>query len=581
MRYSRALTLPSELSPSSALALEIDSHDHVHSPLRQELSADSEPYLELKLGGSNQHVPSIYDAVPTMLPQQSDSQDQGVEQPSSSTHPPDHLSPILEEIEHPEKGHLAQNSIKQSENLSHHQADLISKVSEGCASTPTNTESAHPGPMAFVRTSQQPQERGRDDASHADDENLAYQQLVEILKTGTSPNKLESAFHYACQHGNVQIVKELLKRGVSVHCRVSQALPDSIGPAAIHLATMHGQSEVASTLLSHDALPNDHYHDQRRPLHDAAETGNETMTAILLQHGARHDLCDSKGIEPLHLASRHGSLKVARLLIDAGASVEAADHKRYRPIHHLAQNCDDPYFTLYLVDLGCDLEARTSQGYTALQLACTAGNNRVLEVLLHHGASPEVGESIAKPLVLAITHGHLRTARLLLTSGVEVNYRSPNTYETIIHVVARDVCSTTERRQYIESETFTLLCQYGADINAHDVRGNTPLHLVVSTTCGGQQVQRQRSTVECLLRNGARADIPNQDGYYPLTLASHNPDLQIFRLVLAASIHKLPDKHLASIDREMRRRKAPAIRSELSKMSSLLSTALVARVLQV
>lgn len=418
----------------------------------------------------------------------------------------------------------------------------------------------------------------RQSKGHADEGNIAVQLPAEDLKDQSSPDQLESALHYACQRGDIRIVNEILKENVNVHSRVQEANSDLLGPTTIHLTAMHGHSDVALILLKHGARPNDHGHGHRRPLHEAAESSNETMISVLLEHGARPNVFDNDGIEPLHIACRNGSLKIARLLIDAGASVSALDNDMYHPLHHLAQGCGDPYFATFLIDQGCDLEAKTSQGYTALQLACISGNIQLLEVLLYHGASPEAGERLAKPLALAIAGGHMRTARYLLESGVEVNYHSPNTHETIVHLVAGDIGSKSGRNRVVNGDVISLLRQYGANINSQDARGDTPLHVAVSAVTSRNR-QSQRATVNALLKNGARADIQNYDGCYPLTLASRNPDFQIFRVVLAASIDRLPDKHLAGIDREMRKEKEPALRSSLKEITPLLRTALVARAL--
>ncbi|KAL8826532.1 MAG: hypothetical protein Q9170_007366 [Blastenia crenularia] len=510
--------------------------------------------------------------------------------PSSRVNP----FPRVSVFEHP-KAPTVQPSPEQPEGIDIPQADPFDEAEEEVTTfvrtgRPTSQSasdtrgSSRSGPTSYsnpFHVAESYRNLGTLHEEPPDDRDWANESLAEILSAASSANKSESALHYACQHGIVKYVDELLEKGVSVHSRVKQAIPDTFGPGAIHLAAMHRQSSVALTLLKHGALPNDQYHDRRRPLHDAAEAGDDTTTALLLEHGAKPDLCDSRGIEPLHLACRNGSLKVVRLLIDAGASVDAMDHKSYRPLHHVAQSCGDPYLALYLIESGCDFEARTCQGHTALQLACMAGKYAFVEVLLHNSASPETGERLAKPLALAIANGHMKTARLLLENGVEVNYRSPNTHETIVHLVARGSFSAADLNPGVDSSTLALLCQYGANVNAQDIYGNTPVHLAISTLPKGGNLQHQRAMVNSLLKNGARADIQNRDGCYPLTLASHSLDLQVFRLMLAASIRRLPDKDLAGIDRDIRRRKAPASHPDLNAISALLSTALVARTLQV
>ncbi|KAI4169582.1 MAG: hypothetical protein LQ343_005602 [Gyalolechia ehrenbergii] len=603
MYHSRYLPLylPDQ---SSELAVEVDGRNIEGHPSYHEISSSgitprelsviNETYYELEDDNYSHQQPSSA-SLPSSPMLKRRSQVANIRKHRSFSNPENPPKPMVQYKRHTNGG-AARVSLQQSEGINDPQNDLASdadgesiKAATCMRLAPLNAkvimipkQRLHNGAVS----DEDPLYVGNPFRDHAalheegpaDDGNTTCQSLTEILEAAGSPNQLESALHYACQHGDVRLVNEILKEDVNVHSRVQEASSDVIGPAAIHLTAMHGQSDVALILFRHGALPNDHYHNHRRPLHDAAETGNDTMTAVLLEHGARPNVYDDNGVEPLHIACRNGSLKVARLLIDAGASVSALDHERYHPLHNLAQGCGDPYFATFLLDQGCDLEATTSQGYTALQLACKSGNIHLLEVLLYHGASPEAGERLAKPLALAIAGGHMRTARYLLESGVEVNYHSPNTHETIVHLVARDIGSRNGHSQSINSSVISLLRQYGANINSQDAKGDTPLHVAVSALTSRNR-QSQRSTVNTLLKNGARADIQNYDGCYPLTLASRNPDIQVFRLVLAASIDRLPDKHLAGIDREMRKEKAPAIRSSLKEITPLLRTALVARAL--
>ncbi|KAL8924222.1 MAG: hypothetical protein Q9208_004186 [Pyrenodesmia sp. 3 TL-2023] len=384
------------------------------------------------------------------------------------------------------------------------------------------------------------------------DEELIFTTCAEMLHTASDKDEMESILLYACQHGAVRIVDQLLRLGVDVHCHVKQAKHYLLGPTAIHIAVMHGQLEAAKTLLRHGALANEEGHDGRRPLHHAARIGDFNITALLLEHGARPDLPARNGMEPLHVACQSGSLKVARLLLDAGASIEAADDEGCRPLHCLALHRRDPYFAAFLVNLGCDLGSRNNQGFSPLQLACMCGNDRVLEVLLHHDMSFGLEQWSTMPLALAVSGNHQTVARLLLKSGAEIDRACPSSHRTILHLAAESLrCDRRSGDDPGGHQLVELLCKYGAAVNAQDTNGDTPLHVVLSTSPSSTAIHHQRSLVKCLISRGARADIPNRDGVYPLTLASRNLDLSIFRHVLAASMHNVPDKHLARIDREM------------------------------
>ncbi|KAL8690096.1 MAG: hypothetical protein Q9218_004382 [Villophora microphyllina] len=386
--------------------------------------------------------------------------------------------------------------------------------------------------------------------------------------------ELQAAFFEACQRGDEELVEDLLQAGLYLHSRAEGPEFEGQPPTAIHLAAMHGQYGAALVLLRYGAPVNVHRRGGRRPLHDAAERGDSTMVALLLAHGARPYLRDNHGLEPLHLACRSGCFETIPLLLDAGASIDACDHRLYRPAHYLAQCSGDPSLAAFLIYQGCDVDARTHQGYTPLQLACKYGNDRLLEVLLHQGASLEAEEWQATPLALAVRYGQLGPAHLLLASGLNVNSCCPDTHMTVVHLAAMALPGD------IAKPMFALLRTYGAIMNVQDVKGNTPLHLAVATAAQhGKTSSIRRSAIESLLSNGAHANILNHSGHYPLNLASQIPDLELFRLLLSASLSGLFDRHLALIDRYLRKQKGTADSIVFGKMRALLAAALISNTL--
>lgn len=401
-------------------------------------------------------------------------------------------------------------------------------------------------------------------------------QPTAIMTEAIDNGDLEMVFLEACRNGNTRLVEGLLFAGVDVHCRRKEADDRVDGSTPIHLAAMYGQAQIAMILLNHGACVNDHHHGERRPLHEAAEAGYETMTALLLENGARPYLRDSRGLEPLHLACQHGSMKVASLLLEAGSEVNAGDMNLYRPMHHLAQECDNPFLATMLMDVGCEINATTSQGYTALQLACLSGNINVLAVLLEHGASMAHVRWSASPLNLAIRNGHSKVLQMLLRNGAQVNDMDPVSHDTVSHSIIKEPSSTRRIKKYLK-----LLLDHGMDINAQDAEGNTSLHLALADYSNKQTAEWQLIVAKTLLVNGADTGFANYQGDYPLDLAHRsslaNPshDIRLFRLLVAASIHHLPSRELARIESDMRGAEAPANRSRAKEMVALLGAARV------
>ena len=395
--------------------------------------------------------------------------------------------------------------------------------------------------------------------------------MVEAIHCGS----IEGVLLDACRNGYARLVEDLLCAGMNVHCRrrSSDGRGDD-GSAPIHLAAMYGQAQIATILLEHRACVNDHHHGERRPLHEAAEAGYETMTALLLDNGARPHLRDSGGRQALHLACQHGSMKVASLLLEAGASADAADNNLYRPLHHVAQECDDPFLATMLIDIGCDINATTNQGHTAVQLACISGNLNVLAALLERGASMKYLKWSASPLNLAIRGAHLKVTQLLLRNGADVNDKDPISHATASHLIIQESVSSRLVKKFLK-----LLLSHGMDINSLDSEGNTSLHITIAKIPPGRRTEWQLIVAKSLLLNGADTGFANFEGDYPLdlahwsTLRNPNNDLRLFRLLVTASIHHVPGKELARIENDVRSGEAPADRARAKEMAAVLGAA--------
>ena len=178
-------------------------------------------------------------------------------------------------------------------------------------------------------------------------------------------------------------------------------------------------------------------------------SGNIAEVKKFLDGGGNVNLQDEPGMTPLHHAANadtDGShFEMIKLLIDRGANVNALDDTDYTPLL-LARNNDGSVAKL-LIDAGADINATNRDG----------------ETLLYFTATGAAGGGHSRYLILT---------KFLLSNKAEVNIKL-DSGDTLLHKVCH---------RYAEekvSEVCELLIKNGADINAINDKGVTPLDLAI------------------------------------------------------------------------------------------------------
>lgn len=132
----------------------------------------------------------------------------------------------------------------------------------------------------------------------------------------------------------------------------------------------------------------------------------------------------------------------------------------------------------------------------------------------------EIDHANRTPLMNAVSYNYLDIARALLDSGARTDVHSGRFGDdgTALHIAARDG----------SVDMVALLLDGGADVNAREACGATPLHWAVSVENMGRE-----SVVELLLDRGAEIDTPRkQDGETALKMAINKGDMRMFEILL-------------------------------------------------
>ena len=281
------------------------------------------------------------------------------------------------------------------------------------------------------------------------------------------------------------------------------------------------------------------------PLHFAAmDNENPAVIDALLAAGADLEARESRGMTPLSLAVFFGDSPAAfDTLLAAGADPRAVDDLGMTPLHFASRSVvtqHGEHMVPALLAAGADPRAESNNtgnwpaGLTPLHFAAyidpagEAGTSlAIVEALLAAGADPRAQSASSPPapgvhitpLHTAAATGHLAVVEVLLAAGADPTARHPDGGGTPLHyggeaasvlvaagadVEARNYAGRTPLHTASNAEEIEALAAAGANVEARDERGRTPLHLA-----GPEKVA-------ALVAAGANVDARDERGWTPL-----------------------------------------------------------------
>ncbi len=438
--------------------------------------------------------------------------------------------------------------------------------------------------------------------------NRQIKEVKALLQQGADPNtrneKGDTLLFLAIDKKSLPIVKLLVEHGADVHARgryhqtpliravwknaltiVKYLLPlsdieaeDKDGDTALIYAAEFNRLKIAKILIEHGAEINKRNRYQRTALHKAADRGYLEMVKLLIEHGAdlyakdkygytpyndavfqshkevqryllkhmhplahaiiteQYDLAEQlikqekfineptpEGSYPIHWAVRKNHLKLLKLLVEHGADVNVQDAQENTPLHEAIEKGKSLF--LYL----------GTEGAPEIK----EDNTAIVEFLLKSGADPNIPNKRGETPIF-----YVRTfsdAKLLLQYGANVHVKDKEGTPLIV----KEAASSKPAVAYIE-----FLIKQGADVNAKDANGRSPLYFAV--------YHLNEELLELLLKNGADPYVVDNDNtsilrvaFWARNLYKDSPEWKQKAEKMIIKLLKILDlKKIAKVDKE-------------------------------
>ena len=240
------------------------------------------------------------------------------------------------------------------------------------------------------------------------------------------------------------------------------------------------------------------------------------LVSRLLRNGLDVNTKNEDGNSSLHLLlqkHKQTSVEMFKLLLSFGADINALNNRFESPLL-CAIDCKEEKIISLLLELDCAVNTEAPLGESPLSLAVIEDQHKLTEALLHFGAdvNQKCGRDEHTALHAAVCSFNNRLAQFLVQHGADVE--------------AKDVLGETPlfKASATSNELVEFFLKCGSTANTKNKFGETPLTKAIDDS--------QASIVRTLLEHGASVNATDQHGICPLLHRLRSSDVEICELLL-------------------------------------------------
>ena len=376
-------------------------------------------------------------------------------------------------------------------------------------------------------------------------------------------HKIESLYRRTVEKVNTLSELHQCSRGNDSEKAVELVLNDGLGINTPGLcnrtpllwASFSSSGKFIQTLIDLGANVNAQRTDDKvTPLILSAGWNNFMAVYLLLDHGADANIVEADGCTPLHLAVIEGNQNLAKLFLEKNALVNSQNADGDSPLHTAVSN---GFFdiTKLLIKKGSNVNLQNKEGRTPLFLGAKNKHEQLIKLSIENEADVTMGykENSTKRFYLVrgkdngraawqyvlvkkhllglflkrVKGGVIKVADFgdILRSGFGKDPPEGTTDKILkeYDFQFKEVPDTTllhiASEQINEPEIIDLLVKSGANVNAQDAEGFTPLHMAA--------IHGNLKIVKKLVDLEADVNIVTTDGKNAAELAHLNEELEI------------------------------------------------------